>query len=137
MAVYFSFQAYVYVGEGRPLGCSLEQAAQSMAALPGLFFEWDGSLTWANQTEGWQIDATVFDDGVQVQYIDLHGRAATQDGCRLLNQRLGELFATWGDTAELRMMRLPERRWQNLQEFAKESLHGITSRRDGSASESR
>lgn len=122
MAAYFSFQAYVYLGQGRPLGRSLEQVAQSMSTLPGLYFEWDGSLTWANQSEGWQIDATVFDDGAQVQYIDLHGRAVSEKSCRSLHHRLRELFSTWGDVAQLRMMRLPERRWQDLQEFEKESL---------------
>lgn len=122
MAAYFSFQAYVYVGEGRPLGRSLEQVAEAMSALSGLFFEWDGSLTWANQAQGWQIDATVYDDGTQVQYVDLHGRAGTRESCPFLEQRLRELFATWGDPDELRMLRLPHRRWQDLQDFAKESL---------------
>ena len=122
MPAYFSFQAYVYLGQGRPLGRSLEQIAQSMSELPGLFFEWDGSLTWANQVDGWQIDATVFDDGQQVQYIDLHGRARSLDACHLLNRRLGELFSTWGARDELRLMRLPDRRWQDLQSFANESL---------------
>ncbi|MBB3206453.1 hypothetical protein FHS27_002262 [Rhodopirellula rubra] len=122
MPAYFSFQAYVYHGEGSPLGRTLEQIAENMKALPGLFFEWDGSLTWANQAGGWQIDATVFDDGTQVQYVDLHGRAASRSGCEVLNQRLNDLFQTWGDPAELRLMRLPDRRWQDLQQFAKESL---------------
>ncbi|MCM2371499.1 hypothetical protein [Aporhodopirellula aestuarii] len=122
MPAYFSFQAYVYLGEGQPIGRTLEQVAESMTALPGLFFEWDGSLTWANQADGWQIDATVFDDGTQVQYVDLHGRAATKDGCRVLNQRLNELFGTWGNKEDLRLMRLPDRRWQDLQDFAKESV---------------
>ncbi|WP_173403121.1 hypothetical protein [Rhodopirellula sallentina] len=122
MPAYFSFQAYVYQGEGQPIGGTLEQVAERMTALPGLFFEWDGSLTWANQAGGWQIDATVFDDGTQVQYVDLHGRAATKEGCDLMNQRLNDLFDAWGDPAELRLMRLPDRRWQDLQQFAKESL---------------
>lgn len=122
MPAYFSFQAYVYLGEGRPLGRSLEEIAQSMSALSGLFFEWDGSLTWANQTEGWRIDATIFDDGTQVQYVDLHGRAISAESCRFLNQRLEDLMSTWGDTGELRLMRLPQRQWQSLQDFAKESV---------------
>ncbi|TWU16777.1 hypothetical protein [Allorhodopirellula heiligendammensis] len=121
MSPYFSFQAYVYRGQGRPLGRTLEQAAEAMNSLPGLFFEWDGSLTWANQTAGWQIDATIFDDGQQIQYIDLHGRAVSQEGCRRLNERIGDLFAAWGDPDELNLMRLPDRRWQNLHDFAKES----------------
>ncbi len=122
MSPFFSFQAYVYSGQGRPLGRSLERIARAMEPLPGLFFEWDGSLTWANQAEGWQIDATIFDDGRRVQYVDLHGRAASREGCRRLNERIGDLFATWGDPNELKLMRLPDRRWQNLQDFAKESL---------------
>lgn len=93
-----------------------------MEALPGLFFEWDGSLTWANQAEGWQIDATLFDDGQQVQYVDMHGRAASREGCQRLNERIGDLLGTWGEPGELRLLRLPERRWQNLQNLAKESL---------------
>jgi len=122
MPAHFSFQAYVYLGEGQPLGRSLEQIVTSMSALEGLFFEWDGSLTWANQAEGWQIDATVFDDGVQVQYVDLHGRANSRESCGFLNQRLRALMASWGEIDELRFMRLPERRWQSLQEFEKESV---------------
>ncbi len=122
MPAYFSFQAYVYFGQGRPLGRSLEQIAQSMSSLSGLFFEWDGSLTWANQSEGWQIDATLFDDGQEVQYVDLHGRAASRESCRVLNERIGDLFSAWGEPSELQLLRLPDRRWQNLHEFAKESL---------------
>lgn len=122
MSRFFSFQAYVYRGQGLPLQRSLEQVAQSMESLPGLFFEWDGSLTWANQVEGWQIDATIFDNGETVQYIDLHGRSASREGCRLMNERIADLFAAWAEPGELQMLRLPERRWQILQEFAKESL---------------
>lgn len=122
MSPFFSFQAYVYFGQGLPLRRSLEQVARSMESLPGLFFEWDGSLTWANQTDGWQIDATIFDNGQTVQYIDLHGRAVSREGCRLMNERLADLFAAWAEPNELQMLRLPDRRWQILQEFAKESL---------------
>ncbi|TWT56031.1 hypothetical protein [Allorhodopirellula solitaria] len=122
MSAYFSFQAYVYLAQGQPLGRSLEQIAQAMSSLSGLFFEWDGSLTWANQAAGWQVDATIFDNGQEVQYIDLHGRANSREGCLVLNERLSELFAAWGDPSELRLLRLPERRWQNLHQFAKESL---------------
>lgn len=122
MAPFFSFRAYVYRGQGQPLRRSLEQVAQSMESLPGLFFEWDGSLTWANQLEGWQIDATIFDNRQSVQYIDLHGRAISREGCELMNERIADLFAAWEESGELQMMRLPDRRWQNLQQFAKESL---------------
>jgi len=122
MAAAFSFQSYVYRGQGQPLGRSLEQVAESMTALPGLFFEWDGSLTWANQSEGWQIDGTVYDDGNQLQYVDLHGRIDKTAGVDLLRDRLRELFSTWGNHEELMLMRLPDRRWQNLQDFEKELL---------------
>lgn len=124
MPAVFSFQAYVYHGQGNPLGRSLEQVVESMTQLSGLFFEWDGSLTWANQSEGWQIDGTVYDDGKQVQYVDLHGRTDQPANAMHLRDRLHDLFSTWGETDELMLMRLPERRWQNLQDFEKELLQG-------------
>lgn len=125
MTAVFSFQSYVYRGEGRPLGRSLEEIAPPMTSLPGLFFEWDGSLTWANQAEGWQIDGTVYDDGKQVQYVDLHGRIDQFAGILVLRDRLRDLFSTWGNLDELRLMRLPDRRWQNLQDFEKELLAAV------------
>ncbi|SMP39104.1 hypothetical protein SAMN06265222_101251 [Neorhodopirellula lusitana] len=120
MPAYFTFHAYVYRNQGSPLGQSLEQVVEPMTALDGLFFEWDGSLTWANQSEGWQIDGTVYDDGKEVQYVDLHGRVENADQCDRFSECLRQLFQTWGQLDELMLMRLPERRWQNLQDFEKE-----------------
>lgn len=122
MAAAFSFQAYVYRNEGKPLGRSLEQVVDPMTALDGLFFEWDGSLTWANQSEGWQIDGMVYDNATEIQYVDLHGRVDQPQNAIYLRDRLRELFGTWGESAELMLLRLPERRWQNLQDFEKELL---------------
>lgn len=127
MTALFSFQAYVYRGQGSPLGRSLEQVVGPMNQLSGLFFEWDGSLTWANQSEGWQIDGTVYDDGKQVQYVDLHGRIDRRDHVELLRDRLRELLSTWGALDELMLMRLPQRQWQNLQDFEKELLSATPS----------
>jgi len=47
--------------------------ADSLAQLPRLYFEPDGSLVWSGQD--WQIDGMLYDrDGV-VQYADLKGYA--------------------------------------------------------------
>jgi hypothetical protein len=120
MSAVFSFQAYVYRGRGEPLGRTLEQVVSSMGALEGLFFEWDGSLTWANQSEGWQIDATVYDNADEIQYVDMHARVERSEQIGFLRDRLGELLATWGPREDLMLLRLPDRRWQNLQDFEKE-----------------
>ena len=122
MATAFSFQAYVYLNEGQPLGRSLEQVVGPMASLDGLFFEWDGSLTWANQSEGWQIDGMVYDNATEIQYVDLHGRISRAENAILLHDRLRQLFGTWGDPADLMLLRLPDRRWQTLQDFERELL---------------
>lgn len=122
MAAAFSFQAYVYRNEGQPLGRSLEQVVDPMTALDGLFFEWDGSLTWANQSEGWQIDGMVYDNATEIQYVDLHGRVNQAENAPFLRDRLRELFGTWGEPADLMLLRLPDRRWQSLQDFEKELL---------------
>lgn len=39
-----------------------------------------------------------------------------------MNERIDDLFAVLGEPDELNLIRLPERRWQNLHDFAKESL---------------
>lgn len=126
MAAAFSFQAYVYRNEGKPLGRSLEQVVEPMTQLNGLFFEWDGSLTWANQSEGWQIDGMVYDNATEIQYVDLHGRVEQGENAGFLRDRLRELFQTWGEPSDLMLLRLPERRWQSLQDFEKELLSGAT-----------
>lgn len=122
MAAYLSFQAYVYRGKGNPLGGTIEDLSVPMTSLSGLFFEWDGSLTWTNQSEGWQINGTVYDNAVEIQYVDLHARVDKREQADRLCERMRELLSIWGVPDELMLLRLPDRRWQNLQDFENEVL---------------
>lgn len=116
----FSFQAYVYSPERGAFSVSMESFAEQLQHLQGLFFEWDGSFTWANQKQGWQIDGTVYDNGDTIQYVDLHGRGSSDEGRIQLIQRLKALFAGLEPNDSVSLMRLPEREWQDLQAFEKE-----------------
>ncbi|MFG0267069.1 MAG: hypothetical protein ACF8AM_18250 [Rhodopirellula sp. JB055] len=98
----------------------METVAGRFEHLEGLFFEWDGSFTWANQSQGWQIDGTVYDNGQAIQYVDLHGRGSSPEGRRILWARLQTLFSTLGTPQSISLMRLPERSWQDLQAFEKD-----------------
>ncbi|MAP10021.1 MAG: hypothetical protein CMM00_14975 [Rhodopirellula sp.] len=98
----------------------METVAGRFEALEGLFFEWDGSFTWANQSQGWQIDGTVYDNGQAIQYVDLHGRGSSEEGRRLLRERLRTLFSVFADPSSISLMRIPDRTWQDLQGFEKD-----------------
>ncbi|WP_236696693.1 hypothetical protein [Rhodopirellula islandica] len=120
MAAVFSFQAYVYGTDRGAFDVSMETVADRFDNLEGLFFEWDGSFTWANQAQGWQIDGTVYDNGQAIQYVDLHGRGSSLEGRKILLERLHALFLTLGEPESISLLRLPERAWQDLQAFEKD-----------------
>lgn len=120
MTAAFTFQTYVYGPDRGAFDVSMETVAGRFDALEGLFFEWDGSFTWANQSQGWQIDGTVYDNGQAIQYVDLHGRGSSEEGRRLLMERLRTLFSVFAEPSSISLMRIPDRTWQDLQGFEKD-----------------
>jgi len=46
-----TFQAYIYGPNRGPLSLTLERLAEAMQSVPGLYFEWDGSFTWAGRVD--------------------------------------------------------------------------------------
>ena len=73
MSPFPRIHVYLYGPAGGPLASHFDDVADSLAQLPRLYFEPDGSLVWSGQD--WQIDGMLYDrDGV-VQYADLKGHA--------------------------------------------------------------
>ncbi|MEM6979610.1 MAG: hypothetical protein AAF539_08050 [Planctomycetota bacterium] len=150
MASIFNFQIYVYGPGGRPIPITMEKAAAAMQDFPGLYFEWDGSFTWAAAEPRWQISGTIYDNGSEIQYVDLHGRLESETARVVVKEKLIDLFSAWNLIApdsngrksdqqasqstkpgqhdwgflnkHLAIMRLPDQRWQELQTFEQELL---------------
>jgi len=62
--------------EGGPLAVSFDSANASLAALPRMFIEPDGSFVWRGSTpEGqpWQVDGNLIDRGDVLAYVELQG----------------------------------------------------------------
>lgn len=95
MPVARQFQIYVYGPDRGPFLLGWDDLVPHFSALSGLYFEWDGSWTWAGGSQGWQLSGTIFDNGQKIQYVDLHGRATTAEAAELLRGRLWDLFAAF------------------------------------------
>lgn len=66
-----------------PMGVSFEQASQSLASIPRMFVEPDGSLVWTAD-DGRQIDGVLYDRGERLLYVELQGVCLPEEFDRLL-----------------------------------------------------
>jgi hypothetical protein len=69
---------------------SFEQAGESLAALPRLFFEPDGSFVWVSAAgePTWQIDGNLYDRAGRLLFVDAKGTC--------LRQQFDQLLAAFG-----------------------------------------
>lgn len=61
---------------GHPLPVTWEVALDHLARLPRMYVEPDGSFLWtgiSGADQAWQLEGTLYDNGVAVQYVDLRG----------------------------------------------------------------
>ncbi|HVA47363.1 MAG TPA: hypothetical protein VNH11_13420 [Pirellulales bacterium] len=64
---------------------TFEQVAQSLADLPRMFVEPDGSFVWvAAAGPAWQIDGVLYDGAERLWYMELQGRCPPHEFDRLL-----------------------------------------------------
>jgi hypothetical protein len=76
---------------GDPLVVSFDSASESLAALPRMFIEPDGSFLWRGATlagEAWQVDGNLIDRGDVLAYVELKGCCP--------GERLDEILRTLG-----------------------------------------
>lgn len=111
------FAIYLYGAATGPLPIPFEEAAERLAAMGRLHFEWDGSFVWRGTANGavWQIDGMIYDLGEQIQYVDLKGCCPREHWNELL-----EVF-TAGDPEAISILRLPDRRPLGRNQFEKET----------------
>jgi hypothetical protein len=70
-----------------PFPVSFEEASESLAALPRLFIEPDGSFVWVadDAQRTWQVDGSLYDGGTQVSFVELKGTCPADSLDRLLS----------------------------------------------------
>ena len=58
-----------------PMSVSFEEAAESLARLPRMFVEPDGSFVWVGESAEpkWQIDGCLYDRAGSLLYVELKG----------------------------------------------------------------
>jgi hypothetical protein len=62
--------------DGGPLAVSFDATTASLAALPRMFIEPDGSFVWVGtrpEGELWQVDGNLIDRGEVLAYVELKG----------------------------------------------------------------
>jgi hypothetical protein len=109
------FHLYLYGPARGPLPSSFEQAESRLRQLPLLHFEPDGSFVWTRDSGRQQIDGMLYDAAGQIQYCVLQGRCTVETWKTLLKAIAGESQA-----GGLEVLRLPDRRLQDLQTFETE-----------------
>jgi hypothetical protein len=82
---------------------SFDEAAQSLALLPRLFIEPDGSFVWTggHPAQPWQVDGNLIDRGDSLAYVELKGHCP--------EEQLNELLAALGWPASPLAFQLPRR----------------------------
>jgi hypothetical protein len=83
-----------------PLPISFEAAAESLAELPRMFVEPDGSFVWTS-SQGqpkWQIDGNLFDRDGRLLFVDLKGSCPADE--------LNNLLSCFGAPGTPRMFQL-------------------------------
>jgi hypothetical protein len=70
-----------------PMGTSFEEAVRTLAALPRMFVEPDGSFVWVSPRgaePAWQVDGNLADRQGRLLLVDLKGRCPAEPFDRLL-----------------------------------------------------
>src|SRR3954451_8972596 len=72
-----SFDVHIHGADsGGPLGVSFDAASSTLAELPRMFIEPDGSFVWRDETkagESWQVDGNLIDRGDVLAYLEIRG----------------------------------------------------------------
>lgn len=116
------FHVYLYGPDGGPLSVSFEDAASRLQKLPKLGFEWDGSFVWAlgpviKGAAAEQVYGMMYDAGGAIQYCEIQGHCSLETWQTICQSILGPSPKTAENGDSLRVMRLPESQWQDLQSF--------------------
>ena len=107
------FRIQLYGPHGGPLETSFEAAAERLMGIESLYFEPDGSFVWTHRRSGEQVDGMLYDAGGRLQYVELSGQCGRSAWRQLLVALLGKS----GDSRQLKVVNLPDRRVQTLQAF--------------------
>jgi len=79
METTFRFQAIVHGLDHEaigPLPITFEQSLATLARLPRMFVEPDGSFVWAGEAAdnvNWQVDGNLIDQGERLAYVEIKG----------------------------------------------------------------
>ncbi|PHS04666.1 MAG: hypothetical protein COA78_16230 [Blastopirellula sp.] len=71
-----------------PMSVSFEQAEESLAQLPNLFIEPDGSFVWVAAPDAehrWQVDGVLYDRGDKMLYVEIKGSCPQPEFDQMLN----------------------------------------------------
>ncbi len=110
-----SFHLYLYGPDKGPIDTSFEAAAARLQTLELLHFEPDGSFVWIRGEGKQQIYGMLYDAQGKIQYGELQGKCDNATWRRLV-------AAICGDCSQsLLVMRLPDRKLQDLQSFEREA----------------
>lgn len=106
------FHIYLYGSNRGPIASSFDESRERLEALPGLFFEMDGSFAWMREVGCDEVYGILYDAADTIQYCDLHGSCSCSTFRELCSAISG------GDLSELEVLRLPEQHLQDFQSFA-------------------
>lgn len=109
------FHLYLYGAAQGPLPASFEDAESRLSELPSLHFEPDGSFFWTREAGREHVDGMLYDASGQIQYCVLQGHCSVETWQTLLRAIVGD-----GGADQLEILRLPQRRLQDLQTFEAE-----------------
>ena len=109
-----AFHLYLYGRDRGPIESSFEDAAARLVALPGLYFEPDGSFAWAPDSPDQQVFGMLYDAASKIQYAELRGSCQRETWRQLCIAIAGR------KSAELLVLKLPDRHWYDLQSFQAE-----------------
>jgi hypothetical protein len=105
------FHIYLYGPDKGAIESSFEDAETRLAQLELLHFEPDGSFVWIHDSGRQQLYGMLYDADGKIQYGEIQGKCHLATWKRLIDAICGV------SDQELVVMRLPERRLQDLQSF--------------------
>ena len=105
------FHVYLYGPAKGPIESSFESAEMRLTELPRLYFEPDGSFVWALDQGRQQVFGMIYDAAGRIQYIELRG------SCEKVTWRQLIGAATGSHSTDYLVLKLPEQRLQELQDF--------------------
>lgn len=101
------FTFHVYIQSANPHGglrVTFDAALASLARLPRLFIEPDGSFVWTESTpdcQSWQVDGNLIDRGDALDYVEAKGRCP--------QPQFDSLLSALGWPAATLVFQLPQR----------------------------